>query len=452
MPRVDVQIPTSDGVSSGSLHVPDGAGPWPGVVVFPDAFGLRDTMRDMGDHLASLGYVALVPDVFYRAGDWAPFDPATAFTDQKERGRLFGLMSGLTNGRVIADADAYADFLLARPEVRGTAVGTTGYCMGGRMSLLAAGGIGDKIAAAASFHAARVAIPDDPNSPHLAADNIRAAVYVAGSIEDQGFTAEHAELLDSALTSAGVPHTIEFYPGHHGFAVPDNAPYDPALADRHWEALRGFYAERLLSAGRAITPGRELSARQRSRQPEPRQHAGLETDHGADPVAAEGQDVQADPVPDAVRAGWPLARVGTRSNRRPEPNRLATKLTTASRPAYSKGIGGIDTNASSVRRATSASRSADCHALTNLVTIASSEGDPAAGGGSRPSPGGSWRRRLARARLRAPLTDSTVASSMPATSLAWKPRTSRRMSTATWRGGSTCRAVTKASEMDSACS
>ena len=76
MPRVDVQIPTSDGVSNGSLHVPDGAGPWPGVVVFPDAFGLRDTMRDMGDHLASLGYVALVPDVFYRAGDWAPFDPS----------------------------------------------------------------------------------------------------------------------------------------------------------------------------------------------------------------------------------------------------------------------------------------------------------------------------------------------------------------------------------------
>jgi carboxymethylenebutenolidase len=249
-----VQIPTSDGVSNGSLHIPDGTGPWPGVVVFPDAFGLRDTMRDMGDHLASLGYVALVPDVFYRAGDWAPFDPDTAFTDEKERGRLFGLIRGLTNGRIITDADAYADFLLARPEVRGTAIGTTGYCMGGRMSLVAAGGIGDKIAAAASFHAARVAIPDDPNSPHLAADKIRAAVYVAGSIEDHGFTAEHAQLLDNALTSAGVPHTIEFYPGHHGFAVADNAPYDAALAERHWEALRGFYGERLLSAGRPITP------------------------------------------------------------------------------------------------------------------------------------------------------------------------------------------------------
>jgi carboxymethylenebutenolidase len=113
------------------------------------------------------------------------------------------------------------------------------------MSLVAAGGLGDTIAAAASFHAARIAFPDDPSSPHLAADRIRAAIYVAGAIEDNGFTAEHAELLDNVLTSAGVPHTIEFYPGHHGFAVPDNPPYDEALAQRHWEALRTFYAERL---------------------------------------------------------------------------------------------------------------------------------------------------------------------------------------------------------------
>ena len=127
MPRIDVQIPTSDGVSNGSLHVPDGPGPWPGVVMFPDAFGLRDVMRDMGDQLAGLGYVTLVPDVFYRAGEWAPFDPITSFTDEKERGRLFALIGSLSNDRITADSDAYADFLLARPVVRGSAIGTTGY-------------------------------------------------------------------------------------------------------------------------------------------------------------------------------------------------------------------------------------------------------------------------------------------------------------------------------------
>ncbi|HEY1820604.1 MAG TPA: dienelactone hydrolase family protein [Trebonia sp.] len=245
MPRIDVQIPTRDGVSTGTLHVPDGEGPWPGVLVFTDIFGPRDSFLVMGERLANLGYVALIPDVYYREGEYAPFDLRTAFSDEQERGRLFGLAGTLTNERVVTDADDYADFLLARPEVRGTAIGAHGYCMGGRLALVAAGGIGDKLAAAASFHAARVAVPDDPSSPHLAADKIRAAVYVAGSIEDAGFTEEHAALLDGALASAGVPHTVEIWPGHHGFAVPDMPVHDAALEERHWETLRTLYGERL---------------------------------------------------------------------------------------------------------------------------------------------------------------------------------------------------------------
>jgi carboxymethylenebutenolidase len=244
MPRIDVQIPTSDGVSKGTLHVPDGAGPWPGVLVFTDIFGPRDAFLAMGDRLAGLGYVALIPDVYYRQ-QYEPFNLRTAFSDEKERNRLFGLAHTLTNERVVADADAYADFLLARPEVRGPAIGAHGYCMGGRLALVAAGGIGGKLGAAASFHAAQVAVPDDPNSPHQAADKIRAAVLVAGSIEDAGFTQEHAALLDGALTAAGVSHTVEIWPGHHGFAVPDMPVYDEALSERHWAALRTLYGEQL---------------------------------------------------------------------------------------------------------------------------------------------------------------------------------------------------------------
>jgi carboxymethylenebutenolidase len=245
MPRVDVEIPVPDGVSDGSLHVPDGDGPWPGVLVFPDAGGLRDTFREMGDRLAALGYVALVPDVFYREGDWAPFDMKTAFADEKERTRLFAFMGRLTNDRIIADTDAYADFLLARPEVSGSGIGTVGYCMGGRMALVAAGAIGDKVAATASFHGGRIAVLGDPTSPHLAADRIAGAVYVAGAIEDGSFTAEQAELLDSALSAAGVDHTVEFYQAHHGFAVPDHDTYDELASDRHWSALSDFYADHL---------------------------------------------------------------------------------------------------------------------------------------------------------------------------------------------------------------
>jgi carboxymethylenebutenolidase len=245
MPRLAVQIPAPDGHSRGTLHIPDGEGPWPGVLVFPDAGGVRETFGQMGDRLADLDYVAMIPDIYYRAGEWTPFDVATLFTDPRERARMSGLTRALTNDAIVADARAYADFLLARPEVSGSAIGTTGYCLGGRMSLIAAGGLGPMIAAAASFHGGRLAVADDPSSPHLSADRIIATVYVAGAIKDGSFTTEQAALLDSALAGAGVEHTVEFYPARHGFAVPDNPTYDAAAEARHWEALGRLYRDHL---------------------------------------------------------------------------------------------------------------------------------------------------------------------------------------------------------------
>jgi carboxymethylenebutenolidase len=245
MQRLEVEIPAPDGTSPGTLHVPDGDGPWPGVLVFPDAGGARETIRRMGDQLAGMGYVALVPDIYYRGGDWAAFDVATLFTDPPERARMGTLAGALTNDRIIADAGAYADFLLARPEVSGSAIGTTGYCLGGRMSLVAAGGLGRTIAAAASFHGGRLAVADDPSSPHLAAGRIAATVYVAGAQDDGSFTTEQAGLLATALADAGVDYTVEFYPAHHGFAVPDNPTYSEEASARHWDALRDLYQAHL---------------------------------------------------------------------------------------------------------------------------------------------------------------------------------------------------------------
>jgi carboxymethylenebutenolidase len=245
MRRIDVKIPVPDGHSAATLHFPDGTGPWPGVLLFPDAGGARETMRQMADHIASMGYVATVPDIYYRAGEWEPFDVATLFTDERERARLSVLAGALTNDRVIADSAAYADFLLALPEVTGSAIGTTGYCLGGHLSLLAACGLGNKIAAAASFHGGRLAVADDPASPHLLADRIAARVYVAGAVEDRAFTTEQAELLERALTEAGVDHTVEFYPAHHGFAVSDNPTNDAAAEARHWAALSELYRTHL---------------------------------------------------------------------------------------------------------------------------------------------------------------------------------------------------------------
>ena len=73
MRRQDTEIPMPDGTSRGTLHIPDGDDPRPGVLVFPDAGGVRETFRQLADRLAGLGYVVLVPDIYYRAGAWKPY-------------------------------------------------------------------------------------------------------------------------------------------------------------------------------------------------------------------------------------------------------------------------------------------------------------------------------------------------------------------------------------------
>jgi carboxymethylenebutenolidase len=242
MTVIDLTVAAPDGACPVSLHLPDGDGPWPAVIMYPDAAGSRPTFRAMADRLAALGYATLLPDVYYRAGDWAPFDVHTVFTDPDERARLAGLGQSLTADRVIADAGAFLEFLAARPEVAEARVGTTGYCMGGRISLLVAGHHPDRVGAAASFHGGRLADESDPDSPALVADRVRATVYVAAAENDELCPPEQLDRLAKAYTEAGVAHTIETYPGAHGFAVPDNiGRYDEALAERHWAALATLY-------------------------------------------------------------------------------------------------------------------------------------------------------------------------------------------------------------------
>ncbi|WP_445169769.1 dienelactone hydrolase family protein [Mycolicibacterium sp. Dal123E01] len=244
MPTISDTVTTADGTCPVTVAVPDGPGPWPAVVMYPDAGGTRATFVDMANQLARLGYVALVPDVYYRSGDWTPFDMATVFTDKAERQRLFSMISSVTPDAMATDARAFFDYLAGRPDVRGETFGTTGYCMGGRTSLTVAGRVPERVAAAMSFHGGGL-VSDDPDSPHLLADKISATVYVGGAQDDASFTAAHAETLDKTLTDAGVEHTIEWYSGAHGFAVPDNAPYDQAAAQRHWDAMKDVFGAHL---------------------------------------------------------------------------------------------------------------------------------------------------------------------------------------------------------------
>jgi carboxymethylenebutenolidase len=246
MPMLDVSVPTPDGTCPAVLTTPDGTGPWPAVIVFPDAGGLRPTFHDMAQRVADLGYVAFVPELYYRHGGYEPFDMMTAFGDDAERTRLMGLARSVTPAMAIRDTGAFLDFLAAQPQVAGTKVGTTGYCMGGGLALAAAAHHPDRVAAAASFHGGYLA-SDAADSPHLAAGRITGRVYVAAATDDASFPPEQEARLKAALADGGVDHTIETYPAAHGFAVPDNPTYDADADARHWAALSELYGSTLVA-------------------------------------------------------------------------------------------------------------------------------------------------------------------------------------------------------------
>jgi carboxymethylenebutenolidase len=247
MTRRDVSIPTADGTMDASLHTPETTAPWPAVIMFPDAGGVRPTFHEMAQRLADLGYAVLLPNPFYRLGPFEPFDMKTAFSDPDERARLMALVGSVTKDNATRDTEAMLTFLADQPEVSGTKVGTTGYCMGGGLALNAAGRFPDRIAAAASFHGGHIA-STAPDSPHLLAGAMTAKVYVAGAENDASFDDEQFERLSAALLAAGVDHELLTYPALHGFAVPDNPTYDEAAATRHWQALESLYDSALTPA------------------------------------------------------------------------------------------------------------------------------------------------------------------------------------------------------------
>jgi carboxymethylenebutenolidase len=241
MPRLDVTIKTRDGLCPAWLFTPaDAAGPWPGVILFMDGFGIRPVLAEMGQRLADGGYLVLLPDLYYHLGPRPPMTPAQVLADPELRNELMQCVASLDRDRKIADASACIEFLSSRPDVKSGRFGATGYCMGGNACLTAAGAFPDRFALAASFHGGNMAT-DQPDSPHLFLKHMTGRVYVAGAVEDAHFPEEQKRRLEQALAGAGVEHLVETYPGaRHGFAVADVPAFDPAAAERHWTTLLGL--------------------------------------------------------------------------------------------------------------------------------------------------------------------------------------------------------------------
>lgn len=245
MAKQDIAIKTQDGTARAGLFQPSRqpAAGAPGVILYMDAFGPRPALDAMAERLAGEGYVVLMPDLFYRFGDYGPFDAKTAFSEDKTRTELRGMIGRTSQDMTRRDTAAFLE-ALTRSGVTGR-IGTVGYCMGGSRAINAAAAYPDRIAAAASFHGGNLA-GDAPDSPHLNAATIRGRVYVGSAGVDGSFPPEQSARLAGALRSAEIDHVIENYIGMaHGWAVPDHSVYDERGAERHWKRLLTLFDETL---------------------------------------------------------------------------------------------------------------------------------------------------------------------------------------------------------------
>jgi len=240
-----VEVTTPDGTAEAYfVHPSEGA--HAGVLIWPDAYGLRPAFRQMARRLAESGYAVLVPNQYYRSTRLPALPEPIDMKDPKLRERWGVLRAPLTPEAVDRDAVAYVGYLDAQPAVNNSRkIGTMGYCMGGSMTLRTAAAMPDRIGAGASFHGGGL-VTDNADSPHRLVATIKAHYLIAIAENDHKAQPEARDVLRQAFATAGLPAEIEVYEGTlHGWCPPDTLAYNEMQAERAWSRLLALFGSAL---------------------------------------------------------------------------------------------------------------------------------------------------------------------------------------------------------------
>ena len=247
----DVEIKTPDGTCDAAFIHPN-SGSHPGVIIWPDAFGLRPSMREMGKRIAAEGYSVLVPNPFYRVSKSPQFEDASkiSFSNPTDRAKLTPLMASIgADGACEKDAVAFVAFLDSQKQVnKSKKIGTQGYCMGGPLVVRTCATVPDRVGAGGSFHGGGL-VTDKPDSPHLLAPKIKGRMYFGIAASDDKNQPDAKDKLKEAFIAAGNPAEIEVYEdAQHGWCVPDMPKqpngmpiYNKPDAERAWAKLLALY-------------------------------------------------------------------------------------------------------------------------------------------------------------------------------------------------------------------
>jgi len=236
----EVAITTPDGTCDAYFVAPT-SGPAPGVLVWPDAFGLRPAFRQMGHRLAESGYSVLVVNPFYRQKK----APTAAQGGKTPIAEVLPLMQALTPAMHLSDGKTFVAWLDAQPEVdKSRKIGTTGYCMGGPIAVRTAAVASDRVGAVGTFHGAAMVTPA-PDSPHRLVARTKAQYLIAVAESDDQKDPQAKVQLREALAAAKLPAEVEVYPAAHGWCPPDTQVYDAAQSERAWTRLLATFKQAL---------------------------------------------------------------------------------------------------------------------------------------------------------------------------------------------------------------
>ena len=236
MHESNIIIKTNDGNLDCNFFISD-VEKNPNVIFYMDAPAIREELRDMCRRISSHGYNVLLPNLFYRRGteNNYPFDQKNYKSDKNELKKMIQTMNQTSNQMVIEDTHFLLTYIYSK--VKNKKVGIVGYCMSGRVVVSCGAKYANQIQAIASFYGVDI-ITDQPDSPHLLANDLKGEIYLAFAEKDIWVSNDHLKKIKGLFSKINATSTFEIYPEtDHGFAFPKRNTYVKSAAEKHWDEL-----------------------------------------------------------------------------------------------------------------------------------------------------------------------------------------------------------------------
>jgi carboxymethylenebutenolidase len=249
MAQREITVKTPDGPMKAFIVQPDGDGPFPVVIQFMDAGGVRDELRDMARTYSGAGVLVVLPDLYHRFGEDISFDANEVFSEggEEKRAEMFGLVTQLKDDAIMGDVRALLDQLQSDPAASDGPKGCVGYCVGGRTAVNAMAAFPDQFVAGAAMHPSGL-VTDQPDSPHRGISRIKGELYFGLGGDDFLTPPPVIAAVEEELKKANLTYTIDITPGAtHGFALKGRAEsYNPEADRLHYERTLDLITRRLV--------------------------------------------------------------------------------------------------------------------------------------------------------------------------------------------------------------